>query len=103
MSGMSTDLTKLGTQGGRLYYEIPRNDEDTPDYYFTTKSHTNFYHPYVSLSGSIVDIRDGIVVLDAEWILDSLHVQTFLPDKHYMVQGLPTSPMSWSMFQSLYF
>jgi len=76
------------------------NDQDTPDYYFTTKSHTNFHHPYVSLRGSIVDIRSGIVVLDAEWILDSLDVQTFLPDKHYIVQGLPTSRMSWSTIPS---
>ena len=97
---MNTNLTKLDTHGGRLFYEIPRNDQDTPDYYFTTKSHTNFHHPYVSLRGSIVDIRSGIVVLDAEWILDSLDVQTFLPDKHYIVEGLPTSRMSWSMFPS---
>src|SRR5271155_4427250 len=100
MFGMSTNLTKLDTHGGRLFYEIPRNDKDTPDYYFTTKSHTNFHHPYLSLRGSIVDIRSGIVVLDAEWILDSLDVQTFLPDKHYIVQGLPTSRMSWSMVPS---
>src|SRR5271154_4043048 len=96
MFGISTNLTKLDSHGGRLFYEIPRNDQDTPDYYFTTKSHTNFYHPYVSLCGSIDDIRYGIVVLDAEWILDSLDVQTFLPDKYYIVQGLPTSRMSWS-------
>src|SRR5271155_766619 len=100
MFGMSTNLTKLDTHGGRLFYEIPRNDKDTPDYYFTTKSHTNFHHPYLSLRGSIFDIRSGIVVLDAEWILDSLDVQTFLPDKHYIVEGLPTSRTSWSMIQS---
>ena len=96
--GMMTDLTELDTHGGRLFYELPRNDQDTPDYYFTTKSHTNFYHPYVSLVSNI-DLSHGIVVLDAEWILDSLHTQRLLPDKHYIVYGLPTSRISWSTTQ----
>ena len=43
---------------------------------------------------------DGIVVLDAEWILDSLDIQKLLPDKHYSVQGLPLSGISWSTRQS---
>ena len=93
---MVTDLTELDSHGGRLFYEMPRNDRDTPDYYFTTRSHTNFYHPYVHFAGSKADIRNGIVVLDADWILDSLDTQTLLPDKHYIVYGLPTSRMSWS-------
>ena len=31
--------------GGRLFYEIPRAENATPNYYFTTHSHKNFYNP----------------------------------------------------------
>lgn len=41
-----THLT-IDTHGGKLFYEIPRDKDDVPDYYFTTQSHTNFIHPCV--------------------------------------------------------
>src|SRR5271167_1640303 len=43
------------------------------------------------------DVSDGIVVLSAKWILDSLDAQTLLPCQYYTVKGIRPPRFSWSI------
>jgi hypothetical protein len=41
---ISSRSSHTDTHGGKLYYAAPRKKNEFPDYYFTPKTHTNFYH-----------------------------------------------------------
>jgi len=56
MDEMKLMLGGIDTHGGRLFYETAREKDALPDYYFTTKSHTNFLHPYTPGSRSLIYI-----------------------------------------------
>jgi hypothetical protein len=83
--------------GGKLFYEVNRGKNDVPDYYFTKKSHTNFYHPYVRISWKSLSSSEGVMVLSTDWILDSVDAQALLPCRYYTVTGVPPCPPTWSI------
>jgi hypothetical protein len=83
--------------GGKLFYEVNRDKNAVPDYYFTKRSHTNFYHPYVHINWKSLICSEGVVVLSTDWILDSLAAQALLPCRYYTVTGVPPCPPTWSI------
>src|SRR5215471_7709975 len=48
----------------------------------------------------ISNISEGTIVLNTNWILDSLDAQTFLPCKYYTVIGVSPPRLTWSIMLS---
>ena len=48
----------------------------------------------------ISNISEGTIVLNTNWILDSLDAQTFLPCKYYTVIGVSPPRLTWSTIPS---
>jgi hypothetical protein len=83
-----------GDNGGERFHQTQRDEHDKPDYYFTAKHHTNFYHPYII---SIVsDSSAGVVVLSTDWIVECLDAEMLLPMRFYTVKGIDPPLFNWS-------
>ena len=48
----------------------------------------------------VFNISEGTIVLNTNWILDSLDAQTFLPRKYYTVIGVTPPRLTWSTIAS---